>query len=61
MIGVDKVDGMAMKRRQKLLQEQGILDTLLAIIHRLKPISEKLEAQANATKVNAGTYILIFI
>ena len=56
VIGVDKVDLLATKRRQKLLQEQGILDNLLAMIHRLKPISEKLEAQANANKTTAMAF-----
>jgi len=52
VIGVDKSDPLIIKRRQKLLREQKNLDMLLALIFKLKPISEKMEKAANATKSN---------
>ena len=50
VLGVDKEDIVKKRKRQKLLAEQGILDILLAIIYKLKPISMKVDAyeQANA-------------
>ncbi len=56
VIGVDKADPLIIKRRQKLLQEQKNLDLLLAMIFKLKPISEKMDKAANATKANPVNY-----
>eukprot|EP00605_Chrysophyceae_sp_TOSAG23-4_P001362 GSChrysophyteH1.ASY1.ANO1.1482.1 assembled CDS len=52
VIGVDKNDPVVKARRQTLLKEQKILDVLLALIFKLKPISERMEKASNATKAN---------
>lgn len=56
VIGVDKASPAKRSSRQVLFREQNILDHLLSIIFKLKPISLKVEKAQNNTKAKAITF-----
>ncbi len=56
VIGVDKASPAKRSSRQVLFREQNILDHLLSIIFKLKPISLKVEKAQNNTKAKAVTF-----
>jgi hypothetical protein len=56
IIGVDKASPLKRVSRQELLREQSILDHLLSIIFKLKPISMKLDKAASNNKGKVVTF-----
>lgn len=49
-LGIDKGNAKLKTRRQSLLREQGTLEVVLRLIHKLIPVTQRTEALQNLTK-----------